>query len=82
MGWAFLSFATKLFIDQEGYSFFVNSESSFWFILKYVGMWFKKPDGFVIALTLDKITLIILTIIEIFFYRNYYKDIIASGKGK
>lgn len=82
VGWAFLSFFTKLFFDQTIFSYYIDSSSPLWFVFQYVGMWLKKPDGFAFNFTLDKFNLIILTIIEIFFYKNYYKDFIGGGKGK
>ncbi|MAT57162.1 MAG: hypothetical protein K8F60_17085 [Melioribacteraceae bacterium] len=82
VGWAFLNFFTKLFFDQLVYSTHINSESPLWFVLQFAAMWMKKPDGFMFNFTLDKLNLILLTIIEFFFYKNYYKDIIGGGKGK
>jgi hypothetical protein len=64
------------------YSTYINSESPLWFVLQFAAMWMKKPDGFMFNFTLDKLNLILLTIIEFFFYKNYYKDIIGGDKGK
>ena len=52
-----------------------------WTITGMIAKFLMEPDGFGLYYDRDTVSLTLLTIIEILFYRFYYKPSIADGKG-
>lgn len=74
VGWTISDLFVGLVIPVEGYSI-PNPPGQFLYgLLKMTGFYIPGNDGYGILAPKDTISLILLTIMEIFFYRFYFRS--------
>ena len=73
VGWTISDLITGFFISENGYDILIPQGKVIFNLLKMSGIFRPLGDGFAKLLPKDSIALILLTTIEIFFYRFYFK---------
>lgn len=74
VGWVVSDLVVGLFISSNGYLIDVPVNKFLQFLLKTSGFFIPNNNGTGILQPKDTISLIILTIIEIYFYRFFFKN--------
>ncbi|MBM4157450.1 MAG: hypothetical protein FJ216_01560 [Ignavibacteria bacterium] len=73
VGWTISSFFIGFFISDLGYVINLPQNKLLFGIIKLSGFYIPLGDGTARLLPKDSISLVLLSVIELFFYRFYYK---------
>lgn len=74
VGWTLSDLVVGLFISANGYEIAVPDSKAALFFLKITGFVRIYGNGFGKLIPKDSISLVVLTIIEYFFYRFYFRQ--------
>jgi hypothetical protein len=73
VGWTLSDLIVGLIISEKGYNIFIPQNNIILTLLKLTGFYKPSGNGFANLYPKDAISLVVLSLIEIFFYRFYFK---------
>jgi hypothetical protein len=74
VGWTLSDLIIGLFISENGYRIMIPQGKIFLTFLKLTGFFRPESGGYAKLLPKDSVALMFLSIIEIFFYRFFFKE--------
>jgi len=75
VGWTLSDLITGLFISESGYRIMIPQGKVFLTIIKLTGFFKPESADYAKLLPKDSIALILLSTIEVLFYRFFFKEI-------